>query len=194
MACGTVGGTFMDGTAMGVAGVDGGPAAPAERDAGPALVCAPGVGAAESGARDSAFPSASLAVELSCLGSRRPARAQASRRTLSTGAAGRRFRSRARGANWPWYRMRCANGGGMIAARRRRNSRHFATFPAPVLGLWGDHDKLTSFGQVLMNLGQIPRVRTVVVPRTGHMPMIERPAETLFHLQRFIENPPTGTP
>ena len=77
---------------------------------------------------------------------------------------------------------------------RRDYSPHFPRFPAPVLGIWGDHDHLTSLGPVLMNLGRIPRVRTVVVPRAGHMPMVERPAETVFHLQRFIEDPPSAAP
>jgi pimeloyl-ACP methyl ester carboxylesterase len=73
---------------------------------------------------------------------------------------------------------------------RRDYSPRFPTLPAPVLGIWGDHDKLTSIGPVLMNLGRIPRVRTVVIPRAGHMPMVERPEETLFHLERFLESPP----
>jgi pimeloyl-ACP methyl ester carboxylesterase len=60
----------------------------------------------------------------------------------------------------------------------------------PVLGLWGDHDKLTALTPVLRQLGRIPRVRTVVLPRCGHMPMVERPADTLFHLERFLKNPP----
>ncbi|MCK7532084.1 MAG: hypothetical protein MZV63_14165 [Marinilabiliales bacterium] len=47
----------------------------------------------------------------------------------------------------------------------------------PVLGLWGDHGKLTALTPVLRQLGRIPRVRTVVLPRCGHMPMVERPAE-----------------
>ena len=60
----------------------------------------------------------------------------------------------------------------------------------PVLGLWGDHDKLTAIGPVLRHLGRIPRIRTVVLPRCGHMPMVERPADTLFHLERFLAHPP----
>jgi abhydrolase domain-containing protein 6 len=60
----------------------------------------------------------------------------------------------------------------------------------PVLGLWGDHDKLTALTPVLRQLGRIPRVRTVVLPRCGHMPMVERPADTLFHLERFLRDPP----
>jgi pimeloyl-ACP methyl ester carboxylesterase len=73
---------------------------------------------------------------------------------------------------------------------RRDYSPRFRSLPFPVLGVWGDSDRLTSVGPVLMNLGRIPRVRTVVVRRCGHMPMVERPEETLFHLERFLDNPP----
>jgi pyruvate dehydrogenase E2 component (dihydrolipoamide acetyltransferase) len=73
---------------------------------------------------------------------------------------------------------------------RRDYSPHFPSLPTPVLAIWGDHDRLTSLGPVLMNLGKIPRVRTVVVPRAGHMPMVERPEETRFHIERFLESPP----
>jgi pimeloyl-ACP methyl ester carboxylesterase len=72
----------------------------------------------------------------------------------------------------------------------RDYSPHFPTLRVPVLGLWGDHDQLTALGPVLRHLGRIPRVRTVVLPRTGHMPMVERPADTLFHLERFLQRPP----
>jgi len=73
---------------------------------------------------------------------------------------------------------------------RRDYSPRFSKLPMPVLALWGDHDQLTSLGPVLMNLGRIPRVRTIVVPRCGHMPMVERPDETLFQLERFLDSPP----
>jgi abhydrolase domain-containing protein 6 len=73
---------------------------------------------------------------------------------------------------------------------QRDFSPQFPSLRMPVLGLWGDHDKLTALAPVLRNLGQIPRVRTVVLPRCGHMPMIERPGDTLFHLERFLQNPP----
>jgi pimeloyl-ACP methyl ester carboxylesterase len=73
---------------------------------------------------------------------------------------------------------------------QRDYSPQFPTLRVPVLGLWGDHDKLTALTSVLRHLGRIPRIRTVVLPRTGHMPMVERPAETLFHLERFLQSPP----
>ena len=72
----------------------------------------------------------------------------------------------------------------------RDYSPHFASMHIPVMALWGDRDKLTSVGSVLKRLDGLPRLRTVMLRRTGHMPMIERPEETLFHLRRFLESPP----
>ncbi|HEY3355527.1 MAG TPA: alpha/beta fold hydrolase [Polyangia bacterium] len=60
----------------------------------------------------------------------------------------------------------------------------------PVLALWGDGDQLTDRVASLGRLRAIPRVRTVLLERCGHMPMIERPDETLVHLQRFLTAPP----
>lgn len=69
-------------------------------------------------------------------------------------------------------------------------SDRFETFNAPVLAIWGEADKLTTVGPVLKRLGRFPRLRTVMMPKTGHMPMIERPEETLFHIERFLTDPP----
>jgi pimeloyl-ACP methyl ester carboxylesterase len=69
-------------------------------------------------------------------------------------------------------------------------SAELAGLALPVLALYGDHDKLTCQGSVLKAVGRIPRVRTVILRRCGHMPMIERPHETLFHLDRFLRTPP----
>ncbi len=73
---------------------------------------------------------------------------------------------------------------------KRHYARELGALGLPVLALFGDHDKLTALPSVLRSLGGTRRVRTVVIPRCGHMPMIERPRETLFHLERFLENPP----
>jgi pimeloyl-ACP methyl ester carboxylesterase len=61
--------------------------------------------------------------------------------------------------------------------------------PMPVLAVWGDGDKLTLLPNVLRAMDRIPRVRSVVV-RSGHLPMIERPEETSFQLERLIHAPP----
>ena len=68
--------------------------------------------------------------------------------------------------------------------------RHLPALQLPVLALWGDTDKLTALPSVLRSLEQIRRIRTVILKRTGHMPMIERPEEFVYHLERFINNPP----
>ncbi len=68
-------------------------------------------------------------------------------------------------------------------------SEHLASLPMPVLAIWGDHDKLTLLPKVLQAMNRIPRVRTVVL-RSGHMPMIERPEETAFQLERLLDHPP----
>jgi pimeloyl-ACP methyl ester carboxylesterase len=73
---------------------------------------------------------------------------------------------------------------------RRSYADRFPSLHIPVLALWGDHDKLTSLGRVLEQLKGIRRLRTVVLRRCGHMPMVEHPEETTFHLQRFLETPP----
>jgi 4,5:9,10-diseco-3-hydroxy-5,9,17-trioxoandrosta-1(10),2-diene-4-oate hydrolase len=61
---------------------------------------------------------------------------------------------------------------------------------APALVMMGDHDKLSSLSCVLRKVGGISRVRTVVIPKCGHMPMVEHPEETLFHMRRFLADPP----
>ncbi len=60
----------------------------------------------------------------------------------------------------------------------------------PVLALWGDHDKLTAVPSVMRSLDNIHSVRTVMLKRCGHMPMIEYPEQTAWHLERFISTPP----
>jgi len=69
-------------------------------------------------------------------------------------------------------------------------SDRFPSLQLPVLAIWGDHDKLTTLGSVLDQLKGIRRLRTVVLRRCGHMPMVEHPDQTVFHLQRFLESPP----
>jgi pimeloyl-ACP methyl ester carboxylesterase len=69
-------------------------------------------------------------------------------------------------------------------------SDRFSSLSIPVLTMLGDHDKLTSFPSVLRKLSGFRRIRTVVLNRCGHLPMIERPQETLFHLERFLNSPP----
>ena len=53
----------------------------------------------------------------------------------------------------------------------------------PVLALWGDTDRL-AFGATFARGADL---RTVILHQCGHMPMVERPAETLFYLRQLLE-------
>ncbi len=69
-------------------------------------------------------------------------------------------------------------------------SDRFAHVHAPVLALWGDHDPLIALSSALGRLDGLRRLLTVVLPRTGHMPMVERPRETAELIERFLAAPP----
>jgi len=69
-------------------------------------------------------------------------------------------------------------------------SREMARFDGAVLVVVGDRDRLSSLSSVLDHLDHVGRVRTVVLHPCGHMPMIERPDETLAHIERFLASPP----
>lgn len=69
-------------------------------------------------------------------------------------------------------------------------SDRLSSLQMPVLALWGDSDKLTQVSDVLRQLGRIRRIRTVMLKRCGHMPMVEYPEDTIFHLERFLKRPP----
>jgi pimeloyl-ACP methyl ester carboxylesterase len=73
---------------------------------------------------------------------------------------------------------------------RRDYSDRLHELDIPVVGIWGDGDKLTPIPTILQNLGKISNVRSVIIKGCGHMPMVEKPMETLYHLQRFLQKPP----
>ncbi len=75
---------------------------------------------------------------------------------------------------------------------RRDYSARLHELNIPVVGIWGDGDKLTPIPTILENLGKIPQVRSVIIKGCGHMPMVEKPMETLYHLQRFLQKPPVS--
>jgi len=76
---------------------------------------------------------------------------------------------------------------------RRDYSGELLRIDAPVLAIWGECDKLTTLG-CGDRLEGLRRLRTVVLERCGHMPMVERPEETAFCIERFLDAPPGGTP
>jgi pimeloyl-ACP methyl ester carboxylesterase len=60
----------------------------------------------------------------------------------------------------------------------------------PILGIWGKADKLTPLPDVRASLARAQRSRLVVLDRCGHMPMVERPHDVLYHMEQFFKNPP----
>ena len=56
----------------------------------------------------------------------------------------------------------------------------------PVLAIWGGADRLVALPGVAAALGNIANLTCEVLPRTGHMPMIERPREVLALLEKFL--------
>lgn len=61
---------------------------------------------------------------------------------------------------------------------------------APVLAIWGEADRLVRLPGVADVLDRFPRLRTLFLPRTGHMPMIERPRQVIEAVERFLADPP----
>ncbi|MFT5575903.1 MAG: abhydrolase domain-containing protein 6 [Bermanella sp.] len=57
---------------------------------------------------------------------------------------------------------------------------------APTLVLWGDSDQVLSVTCVDAFLAQIPQAKAMVLPETGHLPMIEKPRDTAIVLQAFM--------
>jgi len=57
----------------------------------------------------------------------------------------------------------------------------------PTLLLWGENDRLLppKWGNVFASL--LPRATLQTIPETGHMPMLERPAEVAEKIARFLE-------
>ena len=76
----------------------------------------------------------------------------------------------------------------------RDESPNLPRIDVPVLAIWGDHDKLTTLGPAIRRIGAIPKLRTVIMKNTGHMPMIERADETIEHIRRFLDDPPDAFP
>jgi pimeloyl-ACP methyl ester carboxylesterase len=58
---------------------------------------------------------------------------------------------------------------------------------APTLLLWGEHDALVPAAVAEAFTAAIPHARLVLVHGAGHVPMLERPAETAAALLDFLE-------
>ncbi|HVN70917.1 MAG TPA: alpha/beta hydrolase [Desulfomonilia bacterium] len=57
----------------------------------------------------------------------------------------------------------------------------------PVLILWGADDRITDISVVQVYERYLPNAKTVIIPSCGHMPMVERPKETLDHYVTFLK-------
>jgi pimeloyl-ACP methyl ester carboxylesterase len=66
----------------------------------------------------------------------------------------------------------------------------YAAIRAPTLIVWGREDRILNpaAGEVMRAL--VPRSRLVLMDRTGHLPMIERPRATAADLLAFLASPP----
>ena len=58
----------------------------------------------------------------------------------------------------------------------------------PILVLWGEYDRVLDVSSVDVMTPLLPQADVVIVKDTGHLPMIERPAETAEHYLKFMEN------
>lgn len=56
----------------------------------------------------------------------------------------------------------------------------------PVLIIWGEHDRVLDVSSIDVMQPLIPQAKVVIMPDTGHIPMIERPQETARHYLEFL--------
>jgi len=58
----------------------------------------------------------------------------------------------------------------------------------PVLILWGEYDRVLDVSSVDVMRPLLQQAEVIVMKDTGHLPMIERPADTAEHYLKFMEN------
>jgi pimeloyl-ACP methyl ester carboxylesterase len=56
----------------------------------------------------------------------------------------------------------------------------------PVLIIWGEYDRVLDVSSVDVMKPLLPQAEVIVMPDTGHLPMLERPAETAAHYLAFL--------
>ena len=56
----------------------------------------------------------------------------------------------------------------------------------PVLIIWGEYDRVLDVSSVDIMKPLLPQARVIVMPDTGHLPMLERPTETAAHYLAFL--------
>jgi abhydrolase domain-containing protein 6 len=57
----------------------------------------------------------------------------------------------------------------------------------PVLILWGEYDRVLDVSSISVMRPLLPRASVVIMQDTGHVPMLERPAETAAKYLAFVE-------
>ena len=62
-----------------------------------------------------------------------------------------------------------------------------AELEMPLFVLWGRHDRLIDVSTVEVIRALVPDAETVVMENTGHLPIIEAPAEAAAHYRAFLE-------
>lgn len=63
-----------------------------------------------------------------------------------------------------------------------------ADIDAPSLILWGEYDRVLDVSSIEVMRPLLPQAEVVIMKDTGHVPMLERPAETATHYLEFVEN------
>lgn len=58
----------------------------------------------------------------------------------------------------------------------------------PTLVLWGEEDAWIPVSDAAKFAEKIPHVEIIIMPKTGHVPMEERPMESLNHVLTFLED------
>ena len=60
---------------------------------------------------------------------------------------------------------------------------------APTLLVWGEHDRLVPASNAAAWAEALPDARVELIPRAGHVPMLERPEEVSRLLREFLKAP-----
>jgi pimeloyl-ACP methyl ester carboxylesterase len=85
---------------------------------------------------------------------------------------------------------------GLVGEYLRRGARSLwrdaARVKAPTLIIYGSHDRLVNPLRAVRAAKYFSRSRVVVLPRTGHVAMMERPAWVAREMRTLLASPPPG--
>lgn len=70
---------------------------------------------------------------------------------------------------------------------------HMAQIKAPTLILWGDDDRVLDISSVQLFKAGIPHAQVAILPACGHVPMLEKPAETARVYRAFLAGVADGS-